>query len=141
MFNVNLSGIGEATSGIGSLAKDIRSAITGQLSPEKQAELETKLAELEATASSAQTDINKVEAGSSNWFIAGWRPAVGWICAFGLFYGTVGKPFLEMLANLCGYSGEFPSIDSTTLTTTLYGMLGLGTLRTVEKLKSASNNH
>ena len=141
MLNVNLSGVGEAVSGIGTLAKDIRTAITGQLNPEKQAELDAKMLELENSANAAQTAINQVEAGSSNWFIAGWRPAVGWICAFGLFYGTVGKPFLEMIANLCGYHGEFPKIDSDTLTTTLYGMLGLGVMRTAEKIKKSANNH
>ena len=86
----------------------------------------------------AQAEINKVEAASSSLFVAGWRPAVGWICAAGLFYGTIGKPFIEFIAQIFGYNGAFPVIDGKALETTLYGMLGFGTMRTFEKIKGAA---
>jgi len=145
LFSFDMKGAGSAVkdiaSGAGQLAKDIRSAITGEISPEKKAELEARALELEAASMAAQADINKVEAASSNFFVAGWRPAVGWVCAAGLFYGTIGKPFFEFIANLFGYHGEFPVIDGNTLTTTLYGMLGLGAMRTVEKIKDSAGKH
>ena len=141
MFNVSLKGIGEVAGSLGTLAKDIRSAVTGDLSPEKKAELEQKALELEAASMNAQAEINKVEASSANLFVAGWRPAVGWICAAGLFYGTIGKPFMEMIARLAGFVGTFPDIDSNTLNTTLFGMLGLGAMRTVEKIKDSAGKH
>jgi roadblock/LC7 domain-containing protein len=141
MFNVNLKGIGEVAGSLGTLAKDIRSAVTGEISPEKKAELEAKALELEQASMNAQTEINKIEAGHTSLFVAGWRPAVGWICAAGLFYGTIGKPFIEFIARLCGFTGVFPEIDGTTLNTTLYGMLGLGVMRTVEKVKGSARNH
>jgi hypothetical protein len=59
----------------------------------------------------------------------------------GLFYGTIGKPFIEFIARVFGYAGEFPAIDSDTLNTTLFGMLGLGVMRTAEKIKGAAGNH
>lgn len=137
----DFKGVGEVLAGAGTLAKDIRSAVTGDISPEKKAELEARALELEAASMNAQAEINKVEAASTNWFIAGARPSIMWICAAGLFYGTIGKPFIEFFARIGGYTGEFPTIDSETLQTTLYGMLGLGTMRTFEKIKGATNNH
>ena len=140
----DLDGLGAGIASIGGLAKDIRAAVTGKsvIDPDKQAELELKLADLEAKAKEAQNNVNAIEAASPNWFIAGWRPAVGWVCAMGLFYGTIGKPLIEFLAvTLLGFQGAFPEIDSATLQATLFGMLGLGAMRTVEKLKDSSSNH
>lgn len=145
LFGIDLKGAGEGigalAKGAGSLAKDIRSAVTGEVSPEAKADIVQKAQELDVKVTELQTKINEVEAGSAKLFVAGWRPAVGWVCAMGLFYGTIGKPFLEFIAGLFGYTGVFPSIDDNTLTTTLYGMLGLGVMRTAEKLKGASGNH
>ena len=134
----DFKGIGEVLSGAGTLAKDIGSLATGKVSPEKVAELQARALELEAASMNAQAEINKVEAASSSLFVAGWRPAVGWICAAGLFYGTIGKPFIEFIAQIFGYNGAFPVIDGKALETTLYGMLGFGTMRTFEKIKGAA---
>ncbi len=119
-------------------------AVTGKsiIDPDKQAEIELKLVELEAKASDAQNSVNAIEAASTNWFVAGWRPAVGWVCAMGLFYGTIGKPLIEFMAvTFLKFQGVFPSIDSATLQATLFGMLGLGAMRTFEKIKDSSANH
>jgi roadblock/LC7 domain-containing protein len=140
-FGIDIKGIGDILSGAGALAKDVRSAITGEISPEKKAELAIKAQEMELALSTAQTRINEIEAGSSKLFVAAWRPMVGWICAAGLFYGTIGKPFIEFLARVFGYQGAFPEIDADTLNTTLFGMLGLGVMRTAEKIKGAAGNH
>ncbi len=81
-----------------------------------------------------QLDINKIEAASTNWFIAGWRPAVGWIGALALAYSTFIEPTLRFIATvLFGYSGTFPVIDTSLTLQVLGGVLGLGALRTVEK--------
>lgn len=141
---MDFEGIGSAITSVGGLVKDVRAAFTGKsiIDPDKQAEIEMKLVELEAKANEAQNAVNAIEAANTNWFIAGWRPAVGWVCAMGLFYGTIGKPLIEFLAvTLLGFQGAFPEIDSATLQATLFGMLGLGAMRTVEKLKDSSSNH
>ena len=78
--------VGGVLSGIGALAKDIRAAVTGDISPEKKAEIQLKLAELEMQASNAQTDINLVEAQNPNLFVSGWRPFIGWTCGFAIAY-------------------------------------------------------
>ena len=140
-IGIDLKGIGDILSGAGGLAKDIRSAVTGEISPEKKAELEARALELESASMNAQVEINKIEAASGKIFTAGWRPMTGWICAAGLAYGTIGKPFLEFIARVFGYEGNFPTIESDVLNTTLYGLLGLGLFRSAEKIKGAAGNH
>ena len=75
-----------------------------------------------------QLEVNAVEAAHKNMFVAGWRPAIGWICGFALMYSTILSPIL-------GIWYTVPPVDSSLLTTVLMGMLGLGAMRTVEKTK------
>lgn len=83
----------------------------------------------------AQAEINKAEA-STDVFRGGWRPACGWVCAAGLAYTFLVRPILPWLASLAGAEVQpMPDIDTDTLMLLLTGMLGLGGLRTVERLK------
>lgn len=131
------SGVGALLGGIGGLAKDIRQAITGELPPEKQAEIQNKIMELELQASQAQTKINEIEAGNTNLFVSGWRPFCGWTGACALAYASLIEPLSRFIAKVgFGYSGEFPTIDTTITMQVLFGILGLGAYRAVEKVKS-----
>lgn len=80
-----------------------------------------------------QIEVNKVEAGS-DLFRGGWRPFVGWVCAVGLAVQFVLSPILTWVSLLFGFGVQFPVLDMSVLLTLLFGMLGLGTLRTKEKL-------
>ena len=95
-----------------------------------------ELADLESDVklAIAQTEVNKVEA-STDTFRGGWRPFVGWICGFGLAIQFVIAPLFTWVSLLLDYNVVFPILDSNVLMTLLFGMLGLGTLRTTEKLK------
>jgi hypothetical protein len=86
----------------------------------------------------AQTDINKVEAASSSMFVAGWRPFVGWVGGFGLAYAAILEPMLRLTATLSGYTGEFPAIDTTITMQILFGLLGLGAMRSFDKVKGVA---
>jgi hypothetical protein len=88
-------------------------------------------AQLQATAQ--QTDTNKVEAASPNMFVAGWRPFIGWVCGSGLAYQYLADPLISWFAAIMHYPMP-PSLDLGTLITMLAGLLGLGGMRTVEKL-------
>lgn len=82
-----------------------------------------------------QLDVNKAEA-STDIFRGGWRPACGWVCAVGLAYSFLLQPILPWLAALLGAQvPALPSIDTDTLMVLLTGMLGLGGLRTFERVK------
>ena len=95
-------------------------------------------AELIQEINKAQIEVNKVEAGSSSLFVSGWRPFVGWTCGVALCYHFVLQPFLMFVLSSTGNPMELPIFDMTTLTTVLMGMLGLGGLRTYEKVKKSA---
>ena len=75
-----------------------------------------------------QLEVNKVEAAHKSLFVAGWRPAIGWVCALGLFYNVI-------LANIIGIWVDVPEIDTTLLVPVMMGMLGLGAMRSYERYK------
>jgi len=79
-------------------------------------------------------DINKAEAASSSVFVSGWRPAIGWICGAGFAVQFVIGPLAEWISALANHPIKFPQMDTGTMMPLLLGMLGLGGLRTAEKL-------
>ncbi|HEY8877782.1 MAG TPA: holin family protein [Roseateles sp.] len=86
-----------------------------------------------------QMDINKQEAASSNAFVAGWRPFVGWVCGTGFAVQFVVGPLAEWGAALAGHPVKFPQMDMATMMPLLFGMLGLGAYRSVEKVKGVAS--
>ena len=129
-------GVGAIMSGIGTLAKDLRQAITGDLPAEKQAEIQQKLMELELEAMKGQMAINLEEAKSEHLFVAGWRPAVGWIGAMSLGYAAIFEPFMSWCARLYGATVVFPVINTDITMQVLFGILGLGAFRSFDKSQS-----
>jgi hypothetical protein len=84
----------------------------------------------------AQVELNKVEAAHRSIFVAGWRPAIGWVCALALLYQFVIQPLLAYAMVI--YNPDLPvppSLDFAPLMTVVMALLGLGSLRTVEKLQ------
>ena len=81
-----------------------------------------------------QLAINAKEAESTSWWVAGWRPYVGWICGTGLLYATIIHNLLEWLSAARGWPLP-PVVDTDTLIYLLGSLLGVGTLRTIDKIK------
>lgn len=77
-----------------------------------------------------QIEINKQEAAHRSIFIAGWRPFIGWTCGTALAWHFVVYPFLAVWFDL-----KMIEFDMSSLMTVLMGMLGLGGMRTFEKVK------
>jgi hypothetical protein len=114
--------------------------------PQAQADAKIKLLELaqkgdlavldaETKIALGQIEVNKTEAGT-DMFRGGWRPATGWACVFGLVYQFIVQPILPWAVSVSGGSvPPLPPIDNETLMVLLTGMLGLGGLRTFEKIK------
>jgi hypothetical protein len=86
----------------------------------------------------AQAAVNQTEAGNASLFVAGWRPFVGWICGSALGFKYIGGPLLVMLTTLAGHPVALPDIGFTDLMPILLGMLGLGGMRTFEKIKGVA---
>lgn len=85
-----------------------------------------------------QLDINKAEAQHQSIFVAGWRPCSGWICNIGLLYTFLLQPFLTWLATVANIPTP-PSIPFDALYVLLGSLLGVGTLRTVDKIKGVAS--
>jgi hypothetical protein len=85
-----------------------------------------------------QIKVNAVEAQSENVFKSGWRPAIGWVCgiAFGLHF--VIFPLLNWFLIVFSQAPIIVPFQMDTLMTVLGGLLGLGGLRTIEKIKGAA---
>ncbi len=86
---------------------------------------------------SAQLAVNQAEANNPNMFVAGWRPFCGWVCGAGLAVQFLVNPIATWAAAMFHHAILFPSLDLGTLLTLLFGMLGLGGLRTYEKTNDA----
>lgn len=103
-----------------------------------QAELAKMALQGDLDQLAGQLAINKDEAQSRSVFVAGWRPSIGWTCALALFYQYVAGPLIEYGALLFGKTlPPLPKLDDV-LWQLLFGMLGMGGLRTIEKIKGAS---
>ncbi|MFO0522903.1 MAG: holin family protein [bacterium] len=101
-----------------------------------------ELAELTAGTelAKAQVGLNQTEAASPSLFVSGWRPFIGWICGLGLAYQFLAHPLLVFLLRLTQVAAEPPGLEMETLITLLFGMLGLGGMRTFEKLSGVARN-
>jgi len=101
--------------------------------PDKSAQEKQQLAN-DFALLQGQLEINKIEAASPNWWVAGWRPAVGWVCVLGLLLQFFIFPLIALSAV------KIPAVDTGSLITLLLTLLGMGTLRTIEKNQGSEGN-
>ena len=87
-----------------------------------------------------QIEVNKAEAQHPSMFVAGWRPAVGWVCALAMLFNFLLIPFINLGFDIAGYDIQLDLIDMQTMMPVLLGMLGLGGMRTAEKIKKVERN-
>lgn len=88
----------------------------------------------------AQLNVNAEEAKSDKMFVAGWRPFVGWVCGVALGWQFIGLQIALFVVRLAKLDiGPLPVFDYASLSPILLGMLGLGGLRTYEKVKGVAN--
>lgn len=124
---------------------DLASKIIDRVWPDKTAQDEAKLEMLKLQIANefqlqvAQIQVNTAEAASSSIFVAGWRPAIGWICSAALAYQYILRPLVSWAMVLTGHQtiGPMPGLDSN-LWELMLGMLGIGGLRTFEKVKGVA---
>ncbi|NTU76221.1 MAG: hypothetical protein HGA90_00140 [Alphaproteobacteria bacterium] len=131
-----------------SAAMDIGGKLIDRLwpNPQQRDEAKLKLLEMQQTGELArltaetdlakgQIDVNKIEAGSEKMFVSGWRPWIGWVCGAAFAYHFVVQPFLAFVLAASGHAITLPGFDMDALSTVLLGLLGLGGLRSFEKVK------
>ena len=79
----------------------------------------------------SQIKVNEVQAAHKSLFVAGGRPAIMWICALGLFYNVIVHPVLDIWLDM-------PVVNTDILMPVMMGLLGLGGMRTIEKIKNVA---
>ncbi len=123
--------------GLGSVA-DLAKDVIGRIWPNKT---EQEKAELQAAmlVVQGQLQVNQVEAASSSVFVAGWRPFIGWVCGSACAWNWIGLPMTKAGMLLAGLPPlTLAPADLTEMLPVLMGMLGLGALRTTEKIKGVA---
>ena len=103
------------------------------------AEATTQMLDFITNQNNAQLAVNQAEASSKSLFVAGWRPFIGWCCGAAFVWSTMGSSIANWLLLLI-HPGipPLPTIDSSYMSQVLMAMLGLGGMRTYEKVKGAS---
>jgi hypothetical protein len=145
-------GVSAVGSAVGGLARDVRAAISGKevVTAEERIKILDNMSKMETLALQAdqainegQMKINEIEALSADKFSSRWRPLCGYICALGLFYQFLIMPvfpwIIKVGAVITHHNSNaipvLPSLDTSTLLPLLFGMLGLGAMRSVERIK------
>lgn len=139
LSNIVGGGIGETAAAIGSAAKDIQDVFTTSDREElAQYEAETRRIEAEGAARQGQIDANVMQAQHPSMFVAGARPAIMWICAIAMLYHFILYPLFGAAIVKLGY----PLVDLAwqELSVVLMGLLGLGGVRTYEKVKGVARD-
>lgn len=127
------------TAGLDVLGKVIDRVLPDKAASDKaKAELLTMQTQGELNQLMGQLEINKTEAAHPSIFVSGWRPASGWISVIGLAYTFILQPLLSWLSTIVSIPVP-PAIDVDTLLLLLGSLLGVGTLRTVDKIKGVAS--
>lgn len=129
---------------------DIGKSIIGKVwpDPEQQAQAQMRLLQLQQTGelaeldaqlklALAQTDINKADAQSGHFMQRNWRPFIGWVGGVALAYQFLLQPLLVWLSLCMGWPSP-PTLASDMLFSLVTQLLGLGAMRTLEKIKGAA---
>jgi hypothetical protein len=101
-------------------------------------EMEARLLEAATAQAAQQTEINKIEAAHQSIFVSGWRPYIGWVCGMAIAWAFLLAPMLTWLLPLTGVVAAVPPLQTEFLLELVFAMLGLGGLRTFEKLKGVA---
>lgn len=121
--------------GLGGITDVLKELIQLFPNAEQREKAANKIQDVQLAIAQGQMAIDEKEAESSSMFVAGWRPFIGWTCGVGFVYAMIIQPVLAWFALMLGVSPP-PVAEMTVLMTTLGGMLGLGTMRTVEKINN-----
>jgi hypothetical protein len=108
-----------------------------------KAEMELQLVNAANAAAMAQVEVNKIEAGHSSVFVAGWRPFIGWVCgvSLALYYVPMFIIGMALWIWACLEAGQLvqrPELGVAEIIGLVMAMLGLGSLRTFEKLNGVA---
>ena len=122
--------------GLGAVS-ELASTVINKIWPDKTEQEKQQLAAAVMVVQ-GQLDINKVEAANPKLFVSGWRPALGWVCGAACAWNWIGLPVTKMALVIAGNPIDLQPADVSEMMPILLGMLGLGGLRSYEKVKGVA---
>lgn len=122
--------------GLGAVS-DLASTVINKIWPDKT-EAEKQQLAAAVMVVQGQLDIDKAEASNPSVFVSGWRPFIGWVCGSACAWNWIGLPIAKVIIITLGYKLDLAPANLTEMMPILFGMLGLGTLRTVEKINGVA---
>ena len=122
--------------GVGEVA-GLANTVINKLWPDKTAQEKQELAAAVMVVQ-GQIDTNKEEAKSPSVFVSGWRPFIGWVCGVACAWNWIGLKVALFIAAYLGKNLNITPADITEMMPVLLGMLGLGGMRTVEKIQGVA---
>lgn len=125
--------------GLGAVA-DLAGTVVNKIWPDKTEQEKQQLAAAVMMVQ-GQLDANKNEASNPSVFVAGWRPFVGWVCGAAFAWNWIGLPVAKLAASYLGHDIPLAPADLSEMMPVLLGMLGLGGLRTYEKVTGTQGKH
>ncbi len=129
---------------------NVGNTLIDRLIPDKTAAAAAKaqLVQMQVTGDldqmKGQLAVDQTEAGSKSTFVAGWRPFIGWVCGAAFCYVYILQPFMQFALVACKVNfdiAKMPSLDIADMMPVLLGMLGLGAMRSYDKVNGAGNGH
>lgn len=127
-------GIGSIIEGVGKIADDL---IT---SDEERLKLALQEKAMETELIKGQLEINKAEAQHKSVFVAGWRPAIGWVGAIALAYQFILHPLLTWVWAWQQIEGTPDPLKAEALWVIVSGMLGVAGMRSFDKFKGTQTD-
>ena len=136
---MNILGIGSVIESVGKVAGDLYTT------DKERMQLELEGRKLDQAIDMAQIEVNKTEAQHSSVFVAGWRPAIGWIGAAAMAYQFLlyplmlwGWTYLQGMGWIPKELTPPPVLDADQLWVILSGILGIAGMRSFEKSKGVA---
>jgi hypothetical protein len=136
---VNILGISSVVESVGKVIGDLHT------SDKERMELELESKRIDQAVDLGQMEVNKVEAANQNLFVAGWRPAIGWVGAGAMAYQFLLYPLLVWAWVWLQAEGYVPKevkpppmLDTEALWVILSGMLGIAGMRSFERVKGVA---
>lgn len=122
--------------GLGAMS-DLAGTVINKIWPDKS-EAEKQQLVAAVTLVQGQLAVNAEEAKNPSIFVSGWRPFIGWVCGSACAWNWVGLPIAKAGLMLAGISLTISPADLSEMLPVLMGMLGLGALRTYEKVREVA---
>ena len=122
--------------GLGAVS-DLVGTVIGKIWPDKTEQEKQQLAAAVMVVQ-GQIDTNKAEAANPSVFVSGWRPFIGWVCGSACAWNWIGLPIAKVVITMVGYKLALDAANLTEMLPVLMGMLGLGGLRTIEKIQGVA---